>query len=316
MRVACIGNAVYDFTVSGCEFIVEGERNSFIDADYSAGGPASNAASVISRFGTNVDFYGRVGNDVTGKFVYDKMVADKVNVGHVCVSNELMTPFSFVMINESNNTRTICTVRSKADYINPEIGNVTYETGYDYILTDGKYISDTHKLIDANPQAKTVIDAGRVSKEILELCKRIDYIICSQDFAENVTKCKINDDYNNNVMVFNKLKAMYPKANLTITVGEKGYICEKDGIVMVNPPYKSGLPVVDTNCAGDIFHGAFTYAIANDYDYYQALEFANTTASLSISKSGGRDSCPSLEEVEVALNGKSKCLSKRIENAI
>lgn len=315
MRVACIGNAVYDFTVSGLEFIIEGERNSFTDAVFSAGGPASNAASVISRFGTKVDFYGRVGNDASGKFVYDKMIDENINVDHVCISDKLMTPFSFVMLNESNDTRTICTVRSKEDYNCPKIGNVTYDTGYGYILTDGKYVEDTIKLMMNNPEAKTVIDADRVNDGVIRLCGIVNYIICSQTFASKVTGCEITEDYENNVMVYNKLKAMFPQANITITVGKMGYICEKDDIVMVNPSYKSGLPVVDTNCAGDIFHGAFTYAMANDYDYHQALEFANVTASLSVSKTGGRDSCPTLDEVEIALNGKNRTLSKNFENA-
>ena len=42
--------------------------------------------------------------------------------------------------------------------------------------------------------------------------------------------------------------------------------------------------------------------MANGYDYYEALDFAGTTASLSITKPGGRDSIPELEEVTQALN--------------
>ena len=84
---------------------------------------------------------------------------------------------------------------------------------------------------------------------------------------------------------------------ITITVGDRGYICEKDGQVITNPAYDSGMKVVDTNAAGDIFHGAFTYALANGYDYYEGLEFANVTASLSTTKSGGRKSIPEYEEV-------------------
>ena len=48
MRIACIGNAVYDFTVSSNEYIKKGVRTSFYDPIYSVGGPASNAAAVIA----------------------------------------------------------------------------------------------------------------------------------------------------------------------------------------------------------------------------------------------------------------------------
>lgn len=314
MQIACIGNAVYDFTVSANDFVVEGVRNSFDNATYSAGGPASNAASVISKFGREVDFYGRIGNDETGKYVYNKMALENIDLKHLIVSKDIMTPFSFVILNTSKSTRTIFTVRAKSDYKNAKIGINSYGTNYDYILTDGKYVEDTINLIKANPKAKTIIDAGRVNDGILKLCNMIDYIICSEDFANAVTGCEINNDYQNNVMVFQKMKSLFKNATgIAITIGKRGYICEKDGIVLIKPSYVSGLPVVDTNCAGDIFHGAFTYAISSGYDYYQALEFANITSSLSVSKIGGRDSCPELFEVENALkNNYRKVLSKTI----
>ena len=302
MRIACIGNAVYDITVSSNKPLVEGVRNSFSGAGFTAGGPASNAASVIARYGSPVDFYGRVGNDLNGQYVYNKMQSENINLEHLYVSNEVMTPFSFVILNTSADTRTICTVRDEIDYGTPKIGNVQYETGYDYILTDGKYVEETIKLIEKNPNAKTVIDAGRVNEGVITLCRLVNYIICSEDFANEVTGCVINDDYENNRMVYEKMKALFPKAAITITVGSRGQIIEKDGEVIVNPAYNSGRPIVDTNAAGDIFHGAFTYAMANGYDYYEALDFAGTTASLSITKPGGRDSIPELEEVTQALN--------------
>ena len=302
MRIACIGNAVYDITVSSNKPLVEGVRNSFSGAGFTAGGPASNAASVIARYGSPVDFYGRVGNDLNGQYVYNKMQSENINLEHLYVSNEVMTPFSFVILNTSADTRTICTVRDEIDYGTPKIGNVQYETGYDYILTDGKYVEETIKLIEKNPNAKTVIDAGRVNEGVITLCRLVNYIICSEDFANEVTGCVINDDYENNRMIYEKMKALFPKAAITITVGSRGQIIEKDGEVIINPAYNSGRPIVDTNAAGDIFHGAFTYAMANGYDYYEALDFAGTTASLSITKPGGRDSIPELEEVTQALN--------------
>ena len=314
MRIACIGNAVYDFTVSSNQFIKEGVRTSFYDPIFSVGGPASNAAGVIARFmnqtSTNqkneIDFYGRIGNDAFGKDIYNKMLSENINLNHLTVSNSVMTPFSFVILNTEEASRTILTVRSKLDYDNPTIEQETFETGYDYILTDGKYVEDTIKLIEANPNAKTVIDAGRVNSGVLKLCSMVNYIICSEEFANEVTGCEISDSYEENSKVYSKLHATFPKAlGITITIGKKGYIT-KEQEVIVNPAYTPEQPVIDTNGAGDIFHGAFTYALAYGYEYYKALEFSNITASLSTTKTGGRDSCPHLCEVE-------KVLKKRIK---
>lgn len=305
MKVACIGNIVYDCTVSSDSFPKEGMKSSYYDVLFNTGGPASNAASVVARFGSYVDFYGQIGKDTNGEYVYREMLSEGIHLDHVNKSDSVMTPFGFIVINTSTNTRTIYSLRSKVDFINSKIEKVDFSNDYDVILTDGKYVEDSINLIKKNRNAISVIDAGRVNDGILKLCKYIDYIICSEEFANNLTHSTLDDDYDNNARIYQKLKSLYPNAKgITITVGSKGYICEKDSEVTMFPAYDSGQKTIDTNGAGDIFHGAFTYAISNGYNYYDALEFANITASISTTRRGGRYSCPDLCEVKEAMNHK------------
>ncbi|MBQ4583733.1 MAG: carbohydrate kinase family protein [Bacilli bacterium] len=307
MKIACIGNATFDCTLSKEGFIIEDARNSFDNISFTPGGPASNAASVIAKFGSKVDFYSQLGNDVFGNFVYESLIAEGINVENISFSKAVHTPYSNVLINTLESTRTICTARSKVDYVSPKLEKFNYQTDYDFILTDGKYAEDSIELIRANLNAISIIDAGRANDNVISVCREVDYIICSQNFAEEVTGCVLTEDYQNNVMVYQKLCSLFPNAKgITITVGKRGYICAKDNEVLINSSYDSGLPAIDTNCAGDIFHGAFTYAIANGYDYYEALEFANVTASLSTTKTGGRNSCPNLSEVNKVMNNYSR----------
>ena len=312
MKIACFGNLTFDNTVYGDKFIVEDERNSFDYSTMTPGGPASNAASVIAKFGNQVDFYGRIGNDAYGAFVRDMLKDENIDISHLKESDSVSTPFSFIIINTADSTRTINTIRSKADYNNPEIEDFAYETDYDFILVDGKYPQDSIELIKNNPNAISIIDAGRVNDGVVEVCRNVNFIICSEDFANGVTNSELNDDMENNANIFRQMQEIFPKATIAITVGKNGYICEKESEIVIIPAYKPELPTIDTNAAGDIFHGAFTYAIASGYDYYQSLEFANVTASLSTTKSGGRYSCPELAEVEniLSVNDAYKQLKK------
>lgn len=301
-NIAVIGNVTDDITVSKDTFIEEDRRNDFIGINYNSGGPAANAACVISRFGGKVDFYGQIGNDLAGDFVYKEMQKENMNIDHLRRSNKIMTPTSFIMINTSKNTRTICTARSESEYTYPKIRGFTCKKGYDYILTDGKYYDETIKLLNKNKNAESIIDAGRAKEGIINLCHNIDYIICSEDFANGVTNMQIDDSYENSIAVYKALRKIYKDAKgLAITVGERGYICEKDTNVVIVPSYKSGVKAIDTNAAGDIYHGAFTYSLASGYKYHDALDFANVTASLSTTKKGGKDSCPDLCTVEKVL---------------
>ena len=54
---------------------------------------------------------------------------------------------------------------------------------------------------------------------------------------------------------------------------------------------------IDTTGAGDIFHGAFTYGIANGFDMEKTIMLANIAGGLSVQKMGSRLSVPSLSEV-------------------
>lgn len=303
MNIAIIGNIVYDMTVFG-EKIKVNLKNNYNNATYNTGGPASTAASVVAKYGSNVDFYGQVGRDVYGNYTYETMKSERINMDHVNRSNNIMTPFGFIAVDEATGERSIFSVRDPKD---TKIENIEYKKGYDIILTDGKYAKDTLKLMKENPSAISIIDAGRINEKVISVCEEVKYIICSEEFANGVTGLKINDDYENNKKAFNKLKERFPNAwGITITIGAKGYICEENNGVVIKPAYESGMKTIDTNGAGDIFHGAFTYALANNYEYLDALEFANITASLSTTKKGGRKSVPELEDVKKVMKQKQK----------
>ncbi|MGL5427812.1 MAG: carbohydrate kinase family protein, partial [Cetobacterium sp.] len=54
---------------------------------------------------------------------------------------------------------------------------------------------------------------------------------------------------------------------------------------------------IDTTGAGDIFHGAFIYSLAKDYNFVKSIKFSSVCASLSVEKIGGRESIPELKNV-------------------
>ena len=309
VRAAVIGNIVFDRTVSSDKDLVVGGKNSFDNVFYNTGGPASNAASVLVKYGDNIHFYGQIGDDIEGKFVLHEIASEGTDIERINVVPGRITPASLITINTTTGSRTIISIRPPEDFKDPRIQRINFEEGYDFILTDGKYATDTKILIDKNPDAISIIDAGRTNPEVVELCSHIDYIICSEEFANGVTGMTIDFDYNNTCKVYRSLQERYPNAKgIVITIGERGYICERDGQVEIFPAHNSGLPAIDTNGAGDIFHGAFTHAIMNGNDFYKSLEFANVTASLSTTKRGGRKSIPDRIVVDEIVFGTKKLI--------
>ena len=94
-----------------------------------------------------------------------------------------------------------------------------------------------------------------------------------------------------------KSRTMYPWP-WTVTWGGKGrYFANKQEKYFVDT-FKLKNKVVDTTGAGDAFNGAFAFALANDYKFKDALEFANKVAAISTTKIGAANSMPKIKEVE------------------
>lgn len=299
-KIACIGNITYDILAYTNDYPKENFRTNYDELIMGYGGPAANAATVISKFGNSVDFYGVLGNDNFSSLITNEL--NNTNITNKTIIKEnFIPPLSYIIISKNNKTRTINSYRHTNDN-NIKFNN--FESNYDYILTDGKYYDATLELFKKNKNAIKIIDAGRCNDNVISLCKLCDYVICSEDFANDFMK-KLNLDskinFNNPIsikVVMYTLQKYFNESKVVITVGDKGYLyIDNNNNIIHNYPIKID-KVKDTNAAGDIFHGAFTYAIANNYNFKNALKFANITSTLSVKKQGGKISCPNLEEVK------------------
>ena len=196
------------------------------------------------------------------------------------------------MVNKKNGLRTVFNVATE----HPPLKKYNYEFVPDIILTDGHDYGASQNAITKFPEAITIIDAGRVTQELLELCKYIKYIVCSKGFAETVTGLKF--DYTKPqslVNIYNKLQNKYPNSTIVVTLEEHGALYQAGNQIKIMPGLK--VNAIDTTGAGDIFHGAFTYGIANGFDMEKTIMIANIAGGLSVQKMGSRLSIPSLSEV-------------------
>jgi len=91
------------------------------------------------------------------------------------------------------------------------------------------------------------------------------------------------------------LQNRYPNATIVVTLEEHGALYQAGNQIKIMPGLKC--TAVDTTGAGDIFHGAFTYGIANGFDMEKTVMISNIAAGLSVQKMGSRLSIPSLSEV-------------------
>jgi sulfofructose kinase len=86
------------------------------------------------------------------------------------------------------------------------------------------------------------------------------------------------------------------QAAVGVTLGKRGFLWLENGRCWLQPAFQ--VTAIETNGAGDAFHGAFAFAIARGDDVSQAARFASATAALKCTRRGGWESMPSAAEVE------------------
>lgn len=84
-----------------------------------------------------------------------------------------------------------------------------------------------------------------------------------------------------------------------ITCGERGcYWSDGDGVRHL-PAF--AVDAVDTLAAGDVFHGAFAFGLAEGWDVERNLRFASAASAIKCTRFGGRLGAPTRAEVEAML---------------
>ncbi len=291
MEAICIGHVSYDITLPLSSYPVENTKTRISKTIECGGGPASNAAYLLAKWGIPTSFVGVVGNDYYGQRIKEEFDLIGVNTTYLQAAFQYQTSSSYILANQSNGSRTIVTAKdsTRGDLLEGEVD----VTG-DFILVDGEELQTAIKILQEKKEAISILDAGSLKESTLTLGKMVTYIACSKDFAESFTKTKI-DHYDLAFLAsIHKQLEDYFQTQVIITLEAKGSFIKTDTYKII--PSISVKPV-DSTGAGDIFHGALAYFIGNHYDLEKAVRLANVAGAISVERIGGRFAMPSLQEV-------------------
>lgn len=293
MTILSIGKASYDITCPVEDYPVEGTKYILNEKIESGGGTAANVAYLLGKWGETSYFAGVIGSDDYGTKIKKEFEQALVKTDYIEYSYEVGTPLSIILVNKKKGTRTKFEVVGTTQ---PFLKKYEYMITPNVIFSDGKEYSATINALNKYPNAISVLDAGRVDRDLLELCKYVKYIVCSKGFCETVSGVKI--DFNNSntlVSAYTKLKNRYPNNEIIVTLENMGAMYMLNGEIKVMPGIKT--TVVDPSSCGDIFHGAFVYCLANGFDLEKTIMYSNIAAGISVGKMGGRVSIPGLKDV-------------------
>jgi len=291
IAVLAIGHAAYDLCMVVDGYPAENSKAQTERLHESGGGPAANAAWLLAHWGARVALAGAIGDDDYGKRVAAELRRGGVDCRLLEMRPGQATPVSCIIVNRSNGSRTIINRKASAAALELDPGKLA-EFKPRLLLFDGHEPAASLAAMAAFPSAITVLDAGSLREGTQALAPRVQYLACSERFAAQVTGEP--DVAGHWQACLRRLRELNGQV-VVVTLGERGALFD-DGR---RQGRLAALPVtaLDTTAAGDIFHGAFAFALLQSADLKGALRMATIAAGLSVQRFGGRSSAPTLAAV-------------------
>ena len=294
--VVGIGAAVFDILMTVNSYPQEDTKLRSQETKFQCGGPCATGLVAVSKLGSSACYMGAVGDDMYGAFVRGEL--ERYGVDTACVKvNPGLTFHSVVLLNLSNGSRTCVWNRGSAAAPGPEDVSLELLKGAKYLHLDGNQLDCAiYAAKKAREFGVTVsLDAGGAYPRIEELLPLADVLIPSEEFSKQVTGCDCAEE------AARALEERYHPQVLVVTQGGKGGFILENGKALRYPVFP--VKAIDSNGAGDTFHGAFVAARLRGMTVYDACRFASATSALKCTRLGAQAGIPGYEEVLDFLKG-------------
>ena len=255
------------------------------------GGSAAVSSFTIKKLGLDSSFIGRLGDDDVSKYLKGELSTFKIKLKDIITIRGAKSSQSYVF-EDKQGERLLAAFNEKKLLNNKKLPKISFTKNITF-MCDLRWI-DATLYIAKNCKKNNLIqvvdlDNYKLNIKVKQIVDLSSYPIFSETGAFEYTKIK---------SIIGSLKKMYSmkKKFYAITAGKKGvYWIENGNIFNCKPPK---IKVVETNCAGDVFHGAFAAFIHQKYPVSDSMKLATATASLKCTKKGGIYSIPSYSSVK------------------
>ncbi|KKC38110.1 hypothetical protein WH87_10920 [Devosia epidermidihirudinis] len=255
-----------------------------------AHGMATSAAIAAARLGGKTTLITRIGDDAVGdRFVAD-VQAEGVDCRFIRQYAGVPTPLSAVIVDESGERLIIPyydrALGEDADWIPDDL-----ITSADAVQVDVRWPTGATRVLKlARAAGKiAVLDADVGPADVITtLAELATHTVFSEPAALTLSNARTIPEA---VQILTERFAGF----VAVTAGPEGCFWVEDGVVrQARPPE---VIAIDTLAAGDVFHGAFTLAIAEGKAIPAAIAFANAAAAIKCTVFGGRLGSPNRDAV-------------------
>ncbi|PYT25509.1 MAG: ribokinase [Acidobacteria bacterium] len=261
----------------------------------SPGGQVASAMATCAKLGLRAKYIGTMGDDDRGRIQMESLRNTGINLDDVQVRKGCANQSAYIIIDRATGERTVLWRRPDCLRIAPS--EITREqiTCARLLHIDGH---DTPAVEHAARIARkagmpVTVDVDTIYHGFDRVLPHVDYLVASSEFPIQWT---------NESDPFKALKLIqkeYCMRVAAMTLGAHGALALAEGRFIYSPAFV--VNCVDTTGAGDVFHGAFCYAVLEGMPMRNALEFSNAMAALNCMALGARGGIRGIEEVRALM---------------
>ncbi len=297
VRVSCVGLTVLDTAFRLPYGLTPGAKHAAVGLDTQVGGPAANAAAAIVALGGSAALISNVGTDASGEAVISALERRGIDTGGV---RRVDGPTSqSAVIVDGAGERTIANHTPSAITNTTDLPVVSDIEGSDSVLVDARWPSGAERAV------AIATDLGVPCLADIDLVDNVDvtpivagatHVVFSRAALAMLTGIS---DVEGGLREITRSTSAF----VGVTMGGEGFSwIEQDEWRHVRA---INVPVVDTNGAGDAFHGAFALGLAEGSDPEAIIAMANAAAAHVCMGGSGSQRYPSRQDVARLLEGRA-----------
>ncbi len=275
----------------------------------SPGGQVATAIVCCARLGLRSKYVGTIGDDLRGDIQRQSLEGTGVDTSSLIVRQNCPNQTAYILIDERTGERTVLWQRAECLRLQPaEIqdadvasARLLHIDGYDIDAA-----AHAAQLARRN-NVPVSIDVDTIYPGFEAVLQYVDYLVAGSGWPAKWTKEQ--DPFK----ALSKIQSEYGTRLAAMTLGEFGSLALFQGRWYYSPAFE--VACADTTGAGDVYHGAFCYAMLAGMQMEKALEFSNAAAAINCTAIGARGHIPELAEVNALIAQGRTGEVRRLEDA-
>ncbi len=296
--IVIIGSSNTDMVIKSSHLPAPGETILGGTFFMNAGGKGANQAVASARLGGQIIFITKVGEDIFGKQTVDLLKKESIDTSTILTDKNLPSGIALITVDEKGEN--CIAVASGANAALSQDDIKKFETNIEsasIVLMQLETPVETIEYaasVAAKNNIKIILNPAPARLLSDSLLKNISIITPNEKEAEMLTGIVVHD-----ISSAEKAALVLHKKGIDtviITLGARGALLfDKEKFSLIDSPK---VMAIDTTAAGDVFNGALAVALSENKTMIDAVKFACTAASISVTRLGAQSSAPYRKEID------------------